>query len=113
MVKTNNQRLLQARLPPNLAKRVHSIFACKMAAALWKDKTAIAIDPPIHQQLQALHTYLSDVKNPWEQSIAHYIDRDPTFTTTGDASLLGTGAFSPDLHAWTIVDLSPDLQGQS
>ena len=110
MVKTNNQRLLQARLPPNLAKRVHSIFACKMAAALWKDKTAIAIDPPIHQQLQALQTYLSDVKNPWEQSIAHYIDRDPTFTTTGDASLLGTGAFSPDLHAWTVVDLSPDLQ---
>ena len=110
MVKSNNHRLLKARLPPNLAKRFHSIFACKLAAALWKDSTPIPIDGPIRQQLQALHAYLSDFNNPWEQSIAHYIDRDPNFVTTGDASLRGTGAFSPGLHAWTIIDLTPALQ---
>jgi hypothetical protein len=110
MVKSKNTRLLKARLPPNLAKRFHSIFACKMAAALWKDKTAISIDLAIHQQLRTLHAYLSNPSNPWEQSIAHYIDRDPTFISTGDASLLGTGAFSPDLKSWTILDLAPDIR---
>jgi hypothetical protein len=110
MVKSKNQRLLKARLPPNLVKRFHSIFACKLAAALWKDKTAITIDTSIHQQLQALQEYLTNPSNPWEQSIAHYIDRDPTFISTGDASQLGTGAFSPELRSWTIVDLAPDLR---
>jgi hypothetical protein len=110
LVKSKNQRLLKARLPPNLVKRFHSIFASKLAAALWKDKTAISIDTSIHQQLQVLYDYLRNPANPWEQSIAHYIDRDPTFVSTGDASQLGTGAFSPELQSWTILDLAPDIR---
>ena len=54
--------------------------------------------PAIHEQLQFLHTYLSDNSNPWEISIGHIIPRVPTWTTAGDASTLGGGALSFQLE---------------
>ena len=101
---------LKLRLPKHLEGRVQSLISRKIAATLWRTKAQVPIANHITTQLKALHAYLANPTKPWEISIAHLIDRDPTFVTTGDASQLGTGAFNPILSYWLCVDLSSEIR---
>ena len=90
----------EVELPGPLVARLEPLIQREIAAVLWRTKQAILVTPFARQELVYLHTYLADRCNPWSISISHIVKRNPTFTTTGDASNLGGGAHCRDLQFW-------------
>jgi hypothetical protein len=99
----------EVELPRPLAARLEPLVEREIAAVLWRTKQAILVTPFARQELVYLHTYLANRCNPWSISIGHIVKRNPTFTTTGDASNLGGGAHCRDLRFWFSYIWSPEI----
>jgi hypothetical protein len=104
--------LLRVRLPHSLELRLVSVIARDVAALLWKTRTPISMTSDIRFCLQEILDYLTNPTNAWEIPIAYLIARDHSLLSTGDASELSGGAFSPDLRFWTCVDYDTNLRAR-
>jgi hypothetical protein len=98
------------KLPAALMHRLEPLIQREIAALLWHSKQVIKVTPFVKRELHYLHAYLSVRSNPWAISIGHLVPRDPTFTTTGDASNLGGGAHSRDLAFWFSLIWSLEIR---
>jgi hypothetical protein len=81
-----------------------------MVSLLWRTRQTIPVSPFVCRELKYLHTYLHTPTNPWAISIGHLVPREHTFTTTGDASNLGGGAYCEDLLFWFSLIWSPEIR---
>jgi hypothetical protein len=90
-------------LPKHLARRLGPLIAREKAKLLWHSKATFDIPKHVCQDLGLIQTWLRDHTIPWQKSIAHWIPRDPTFVTAGDASQHAGGALSEELRFWFDV----------
>ena len=97
----------RSQLPQHLHCRLDSMIARDMASLLWSTKSRTPLTPPVRYELQRLHAHMADFSIPWEMSIAHTVNRDPQFTSIGDACLTGGGAFCDILEFWFDLIWSP------
>ena len=97
-------------LPKNLEKRLIPLIARDKALLLWHSKSQF--DNPLHvqQDLALIHGWLADPTVIWEKSIAHWIPRDPTFVSAGDASQEAGGALTEELKFWFDVHWTDRVQ---
>jgi hypothetical protein len=79
----------------------------EMASLLRRTHQTIPVSPFVCRELNYLHNYLRTPTNPWAISIGHLVPCEHTFTTTGDASNLGGGAYCKDLLFWFSLIWSP------
>jgi hypothetical protein len=100
----------QRELPESLLHRLEPLIGRKVASLLWRTRQTIPVTHFIHRELGYLHTYLANHKNRWAISIGHLVPRPPTFTTTGDASNQGGGAYCQDLLFWFSIIWSPEIR---
>jgi hypothetical protein len=98
--RTGRAASISRTLPPSLAKRFESLVARDVATLLWRSKTRFSLTIPVHSELQYLHTYLSDLSNPWEVLIGCVVPRMPNIRSAGDASQLGGSAINHTLRFW-------------
>jgi hypothetical protein len=90
-------------LPQSLEKRLVPLIARDKAQLLWHSNAQFKIPENVQKDLALLHTWLSDPAVIWEKSIAHWIPRDPTFVSAGDASQVAGGAITEELKFWFDV----------
>ena len=82
-----------------MEKYVHS----KIAKETYKCKHKAFIDKPMRADLKALTEILSNTERfSLETPISHIIDREPDFTTYGDACLSAAGGFAENLFWWHV-----------
>ena len=111
--RTEFAHYLHASLPKHLAHRIAPLLAQHDALLLWAYKGKLKLNKHALQQLEWFFTYLKDPANVWGCSIGHLIDRQPFATTTGDASHLGLGGYSPELQFWFAVIFSPRIRARA
>jgi hypothetical protein len=90
-------------LPPSLEKRLSGLIARDKALLLWHSKATFTIPAATKPVLRYLQESLSNPEVKWEKSIAHWIPRDPTFVSAGDASHIAGGAMIEELEVWFDV----------
>ncbi len=90
-------------LPKNLERRLAPLIARDKAQLLWHSKAKYENPANVQKDLALLHDWLSDPTVVWERSIAHWIPRDPTFVSAGDASQVAGGAITEELKFWFDV----------
>jgi hypothetical protein len=100
---------IAADLPPALAKRFDSLVAREVASLLWRTKKRFPITSLVHAEIQYLHSYLSDLSNPWEVLIGHVVPRCPNYRSAGDASQTGGGAINDSLGFWFDCRWNPRI----
>jgi hypothetical protein len=93
-----------------LLHRLEPLIQREMASLLWRMRQTIPVSPFVRRKLKYLHNYVRTPTNPWAISIGHLIPREHTFTTTGDASNLGGGAYCEDLLFWFSLIWSPEIR---
>jgi hypothetical protein len=98
------------RLPKNLERRLKPLIARDKALLLWHSKAKFDTPRQVQQDLAQLQTWLRDPAIKWEKSIAHWIQRDPTFVSAGDASHEAGGAIMEQLRFWFDVQWSPRVR---
>jgi hypothetical protein len=79
-------------LPKNLERRLLPLIARDKALLLWHSKATFAIPAEVKQDLALIQGWLRDPTVKWKRSVAHWILRDPTFVSAGDASQVAGGA---------------------
>ena len=97
-------------LPKNLEKRLQPLIARDKALLLWHSKAKFDTPQQVQKDLAQLSTWLRDPTVKWEKSIAHWIERDPTFVSAGDASHEAGGALSEHLRFWFDVYWNPRIR---
>jgi hypothetical protein len=60
----------------------------------------------VQQDLALIQGWLRNPTVKWERSIAHWIPRDPTFVSAGDASQVTRGALTEEVKFWFDVTWS-------
>jgi hypothetical protein len=93
-------------LPKNLERRLLPLIARDKALLLWHAKATFAIPAEVKQDLALIQAWLRDPTVKWERSVAHWIRRDPTFVSAGDASQVAGGALTEELTFWFVVHWS-------
>jgi hypothetical protein len=93
-------------LPKNLERRLLPLIARDKALLLWHSKATFAIPAEVKQDLALIQGWLRDPAVKWERSVAHWILRDPTFVSAGDASQVAGGALTEELTFWFDVHWS-------
>jgi hypothetical protein len=97
-------------LPKHMERRLASLIARDMAKLLWHSKATFEVPDEVRQTLELIRNWLRDPTVLWEKSIAHWIDRDPTFVSAGDASQRAGGGLCAELKFWFDVQWSPRVQ---
>jgi hypothetical protein len=97
------QKRAKYNLPKHLERRLGPLIARDKAKLLWHSKCTFHIPSQVVQDLALLQNWLQDPTIKWERSIAHWVLRDPTFVTAGDASQLAGGAMCEELCFWFDV----------
>jgi hypothetical protein len=92
-------------LPKNL-ERLLPLIARDKALLLWHSKATFAIPAEVKQDLALIQGWLRDPTVKWERSVAHWIPRDPTFVSVGDASQVAGGTITEELKFWFDVHWS-------
>ena len=64
---------------------------------LWQAGSVFNIPQHVQSDLALLQDWPRDPTVKWEKSIAHWISRDPTFISAGDASQVAGGALTEEL----------------
>jgi hypothetical protein len=83
-----------------------------MAALLWQTKSTISLPPSVIRELRQSYNHLADQSRDWCISIGHLVPRDAQFTSIGDASGIGGGAFCHELQFWFAVIWSDTVKSQ-
>ena len=97
-------------LPKHLERRLAPLIARDMAKLLWHSKANFDVPSELRSTLELIQTWLHDPTVKWEKPIAHWVDRDPTFVSAGDASQRAGGALCDELKFWFDVQWSPRVQ---
>jgi hypothetical protein len=97
-------------LPKNLERRLVPLIARDKAALLWQSNSKFENPLHVRKDLALIHGWLCDPTVLWEKSIAHWIPRDPTFVSVGDASQVAGGALSEELRFWFDVQWTDRVQ---
>ena len=95
------------QLPRNLSHRVHNLIAQDKARLLWHTRQKFSVDGAMQQALGHLLSYVDETAAPWDVPLGLIIPRDPHFSSRGDASHVGGGAYSRELEFWFDVAWSP------
>jgi hypothetical protein len=90
-------------LPKHLERRLIPLIARDKALLLWHSKSIFATPVHVQKDLALIQGWLRDPTVKWERSIAHWIPRDPTFISAGDASQVAGGALTEELKFWFDV----------
>jgi hypothetical protein len=98
---------LAAKLPQWAHYRLASFLARDRAVFMWHSRHTLELTPHIAHSLWHLQAYLAVESNQWDGHIAQIVPRDPHATSLGDASNIGGGAYSPELHYWFNLQWSP------
>jgi hypothetical protein len=61
------------------------------------------------RSVQYLHDYQTDTTSDWSMFIGHYVEREPTFTTYGDACEFAGGGYCHQLEFWYDLLYGPEL----
>ena len=93
-------------LPKHLERRLVPLIARDKARLLWHSNSKFDIPDQVKQILKLLQDWLRDPAVKWERSIAHWIIRDATFVSAGDASQVAGGGLSTELQYWFDVHWS-------
>jgi hypothetical protein len=91
------------QLPKNLERRLAPLIARDKAMLLWHSRAVFNIPILVKHVLTRMQASLRDTSVKWEKSIAHWIPREPTFLSAGDASQIAGGGFSVKLQFWFDV----------
>jgi hypothetical protein len=97
-------------LTESLLHRLEPLIGREVASLLWRTRQTIHVTKFVRRELEYLHTYLTNHENRWAISIGHLVPRSPTFTTKGNASNLGGGAYCQDLLFWFSIIWSPEIR---
>jgi hypothetical protein len=91
----------KCHLPKNLERRLAPcLIARDKAMLLWHSRAVFNISILVKHVLTRMQASLCDTSVKWEKSIAHWIPREPTFLSAGDASQIAGGGFSVELQFW-------------
>ncbi|CAJ1954270.1 unnamed protein product [Cylindrotheca closterium] len=107
MKRNDKVQIISDQLPPSLRYRLASLIGKEAATFLWNANKRFRLDEPVLRKLQAIKHSLET--ETWEIYIPQMIPRDPHFTSYGDASFIGGGAYSDELLFWFRVVWSPDI----
>jgi hypothetical protein len=77
---------------------------------LWHSNAKFDIPENVKKDLELIRGWLRDPEVIWERSIAHWIPRDPTFVSAGDASQVAGGAITEELKFWFDIYWSDRIQ---
>jgi hypothetical protein len=70
-----------------MEQRLAPLIAQDMEKLLWHSRVTFPVPDEVRRTLELVQkNWLRDPTVKWEKSIAHWIDRDPTFASAGDAS---------------------------
>ncbi|CAJ1951014.1 unnamed protein product [Cylindrotheca closterium] len=95
MKRNDKVQIISGQLPPSLRYRLASLIGKEAATFLWNANKRFRLDEPVLRELRAIqHSLQTEI---WEIYIPQMIPRDPHFTSYGDASFLGGGAYSNKL----------------
>lgn len=98
------------QLPKNLERRLAPLIARDKAMLLWHSRAVFNIPLNVTHVLTRIQASLRDTSVKWEKSIAHWIPRDPTFISAGDASQIAGGGISVELQFWFDVYWSDSVR---
>ncbi len=97
-------------LPKNLERSLFPLISRDKALLLWHSKSTFDIPAQVMHGLALIQGWLRDPEVKWERSVAHWIPRDPTFVSAGDASQVAGGALTANLWFWFDVHWSARVQ---
>ncbi|CAB9527062.1 hypothetical protein SEMRO_1935_G306360.1 [Seminavis robusta] len=98
---------LRRELPASLLGRIESLVLRERAKLLWTTRQRFAVDADMRTSLQHLQAYVSSAESPWEVPLGLIVPREPHFSSRGDASTAGGGAYCLKLGFWFDVIWSP------
>ncbi|CAJ1935342.1 unnamed protein product [Cylindrotheca closterium] len=107
MKRNGKVQIISDQLPPSLCYRLASLIGKEAATFLWNANKRFRLDEPVLRELRAIKHSLKT--ETWEIYILQMIPQDPHFTSYGDASFLGGGAYSDELLFWFRIVWSPDI----
>jgi hypothetical protein len=90
-------------LPKHLERRLTPLIARDKALLLWHSKSTFPILAHVQKDIALMIDWLRDPAVLWEKSVAHWIPRDPTFVSAGNASQVAGGAITEELKFWFDV----------
>ena len=101
------EKSLTRVLPGQLLDRLHSLIAREKAQVIWSTRQRFKVDPLMRGSIGHLRTYVADTVDPWEVPLGMIIPREPHFSSRGDASERGGGAYCLGLRFWFDLSWSP------
>jgi hypothetical protein len=93
----------KCNLPKHLERRLIPLIARDKALLLWHSKSTFPVLAHVQKDIALMIDWLRDPAVLWEKSVAHWIPRDPTFVSAGDASQVAGGAITEELKFWFDV----------
>jgi hypothetical protein len=97
-------------LPGALWHRLKGLIASDQAQLLWSNGSPMTMTAAIRNSLSVILASLQDPSHRWAQPIGFIIERDPHFTSLGDASGLAGGGYCETLKFWFDIMWSPRLR---
>jgi hypothetical protein len=91
------------KLPKHLERRLVPLIARDKALLLWHSNSTFPNLDHVKKDLALISEWLRDPTVIWEKSVAHWIPRDPTFISAGDASQVAGGGINEELKFWFDV----------
>jgi hypothetical protein len=93
----------KCNVPKHLERRLIPLIARDKAVLLWHSKSTFPILAHIQKDIALIIDWLRDPAVLSEKSVAHWIPRDPTFVSAGNASQVAGGAITEELQFWFDV----------
>ena len=103
------RRSLSRHLPRSLSDRLGPLLAREKAQFLWDRRARFPLSIHDHQAIRRLLDYASGPGEIWEVPLGMIIPRCPYFSSRGDASHSGGGAYCTTLSFWFEVVWSPRI----
>jgi hypothetical protein len=97
-------------LPSALLHRLTGLIASDKAQLLWSNRSPMKMNAAIRDSLSVILASLQNPSHRWAQPIGFIIERDPHFTTVGDASGIAGGAYCESLKFWFDIMWSPRVR---
>jgi hypothetical protein len=95
--------------PASLYKRIQPIVDAKTARLVYQSNTQMKTNDFTNRSINYLHDYLANQTNPWMMYIGHAINREPTFTTLGDACKKSGNGYCHELEFLYDIHFSPGI----
>ncbi|CAB9523034.1 hypothetical protein SEMRO_1369_G266880.1 [Seminavis robusta] len=98
---------LRRELPSALLGRIESLILRERAKLLWTTRQRFTVDIDMKTSISHLLAYVQASADPWEVPLGLIVPREPHFSSRGDASKAGGGAYCLELRFWFDVIWSP------